>query len=413
MLPRHKLPTGTNLRILYQHCRCDEHTLYRPESVVSQIMQMIQSVGFQAINHTSYAFAESGYTIAIILAESHLVIHTWPEHNKLVLIEISVCDFTQVNREKTIRLGDRLAELFQPVDILDEITSMIPRICTKNVEGYGFRMELDSLITSRKSRFQDIIIADTAAFGRVLLLDGIMQTSEKDDCFYHEPLVHVPMLSHPHPQNVLICGGGDGGAAREVLKHPCVQSCTIVDIDAEVVSLARDHLGVIHQGSLVDPRIHIQIQNAVDFVHTTRSSFDVIILDNTDPVGCAEILFSREFYQDVHQRLAPDGYVSLNIGAPLLFEKNSTRIVQEVHEIFSCGYPYLHFIPSYGSLMGFLLCMKMERELIPLEDVENRLNQRALHDLRIISPNTFHALFAVPPFLHNVFASVSSGKSDP
>ncbi len=397
------LPGGTNVRLLFHRCKCEDSYLFKAEATSPLISRSIEDVGLVDLTHAGHTFEEGGYTLAHVLAESHVIIHTWPEHDRLVLVEISVCDFMRPNRERAVHLGQKLAELFQPTWSLDEITSMNPRLSEENIPGNGYYVDVDSLITTRRSAYQNIVIANTKAFGKTLVLDGTFQTTERDNCFYHEPLVHLPMLSHSNPESVLICGGGDGGAVREVLKHPSVQNCLIVDIDPEVVTLAKEELPEIHQGALNDPRVRIKIQDAAKFVKDSGKEFDVILMDSTDPVGCGEVLFTEEFYQDVMNCLSRQGWLGLHVGAPLCIEETSKKIVQTVSHIFENVYPYLHFVPSYGSMMGFLLCSNGDQELISRRELIRRMEERELTDLQIISSDTFYSLFSIPPILKNVF----------
>lgn len=396
------LPKGTNLRLLLQECRCPADFLNRPDSVIEPIRKAVRESDLTPLTHVAHSFDEGGYTLAVILAESHVVIHTWPEHNHLVLAEISVCDFLRDNRARTLKLGETLAELYEPNQAIREVAGMIPRLSEKTVPGHGHYIEVDSLVDSRESAYQELVVADTPVFGRSLILDGVFQASEKDDYFYHEPLVHIPMLCHPSPRRILICGGGDGGAAREVLKHPSVEACVIVDIDREVVRVAEEHLRCIHKGSLDDGRVSVVIRDAAEYVREASGPFDVALLDSTDPV-CAEELFTEDFYRNLKALLTPGGGIGLHVGAPLCDAEASRKAAHNVTAVFGPAHPYLHFVPSYGSLMGFLAAFEDERELIPPEEVGRRVAERGLDGLKIVAPETFHALFAIPPRLRNVF----------
>lgn len=392
-------PSGTDLRILMQNCQCAGDMLNDTSHALERLREAIRSVGFQDLSEAKHDFDGEGYTLAIILAESHVVIHTWPEYGNLVLADLSVCNYSRPNRERTLELGERLIELFQPTESLKEAASMIPRLVDKLILGHGYYVEIDRLVASRKSAFQEIVVADTPVFGRTLVIDGVFQTSEEDDVFYHEPLVHVPMLSHPEPERVLICGGGDGGAAREVLKHPSVQSCTIVDIDPEVIELSKTHLKTIHRGALHDERVEVVIEDAAQYIQAHRDSFDVILLDSTDPGGPANTLFTDTFYQDICNALAPDGYLGLHVGSPLVIEEISAEAVKRLESVYERCDPYLSYVPAYATQIGFLLCQRNNRPLPPQATIEERLQRREIVDLQIISPETFAASFAIPPRL--------------
>lgn len=393
------LPAGTNVRILLQNCQCVDEYMNRAEVVSPLIRQAVRDVDLTDLEEVSYSFDGFGYTLALILAESHIVIHTWPENEYLVLVEISVCDFHRSNRERAIELGNRIASIFKSDKKMVETSSMIPRFSDSMSvsSGYGIYLEIESLLASRKSAFQELVVGKSKAFGRFLALDGVLQTSEGDDAFYHEPLVHVPMLSHPDPKHVLICGGGDGGAAKEVLKHPSVDRCTLVEIDSEVVEISKAMLPSIHEGVFKDPRLSIRIEDAMKYIKATEQEYDIIIMDTTDPIGCAEVLFTEEFYCEAQRHLHTDGLMTLHVGAPLSTETLSMQAIEQLNAVFDHIRPFLHFVPSYSSMMGFMLCAQNDIELPSPDVVGQRLSERGIDQLQIITPQTFHAMFAIPP----------------
>jgi spermidine synthase len=398
-----KFPSGTNVRILLQKCHCNPGYLTDPRQVIEPVKQAIRSSDLTELNHTYYSFDGAGYTLAIILAESHIVIHTWPEYDQLAVVEISVCDFLRSNRSRALTLGDEIELLFQPEIHLREHARLTPKFADRDFPGHGHYLELEEILATRKSDLQEIAVVQTKAFGRTLILDEEMQCTEKDEFFYHEPLVHVPMLCHPEPRHILVCGGGDGGSAKEVVKHPSVQSCMIVDIDPLVVELAKEQLHCIHHGVFDDPRVQTIIQDAADFIKNPNHSFDVIIMDTTNPKECANRLFTKEFYQYAYSRLSANGVIGMHVGAPLVLGPFSKKTTQNVKFFFPAVYPYLHFVPSYGEIVGFILAMKQPRFLPLSVDVEESMQQRNLNGLQLLSPQTFPAMFAIPPMLEPIF----------
>ncbi|MEW6236143.1 MAG: polyamine aminopropyltransferase [Candidatus Omnitrophota bacterium] len=405
MNENHRLPSGTNLRILLQDCRCGENILKQPELFSPLLIEAIQTSGLTFLKETSYCFAEGGFTAAYILAESHVVIHTWPEHGRLALAEISVCDFQRINEARTLALGERIAEIFLAQRKLTEQAAMIPRLidAEKVRPAYGMYLDIESLLFTRQSPYQKITIGETKAFGRFLALDGVLQTSEGDDFYFNEPLVHIPLLCHPQPKRVLICGGGDGGAAREVLKHPCVERCDIVEIDPVMIEAAREWLHPIHRGSLDDSRVTLHIEDAAKFIYETQEPYDAILVDTADPARPEPDGFPQEFYEAAARQLAPGGYLALHVGAPLLIGENSARIAGRLRKAFRRAEPYMQFVPSYGTIIGYLLCSQEESAPISLETADQRLTQRGIVDLRIVSPETIQAIFVIPPGMRRFF----------
>ncbi len=166
-------------------------------------------------------------------------------------------------------------------------------------------LKVRKVLVSNKSQYQKISILDTYQFGKVLVLDGVVQTTERDEFIYHEILTHLPMLSHPQPDRVLIIGGGDGGILREVLKYP-VKEVFLVEIDKKVIELSKTYLSAICRNSFNDRRANIIIDDGVNFVKERKRKFDVVIVDSSDPIGPAKVLFSSKFYTDVFNILSHD-----------------------------------------------------------------------------------------------------------
>ncbi len=397
MINSNALPGGTNLRLLLEECQCDDAYLLEHSTVQCLIEKAIQEVGFQHLVNTGHKFEGGGYTSAFILAESHVIIHTWPENNRIAIVDISVCDYRRPNRTRTLALGDLIATIFQAKKTIHEVLPMIPRIADNALPAQGYHIEIEKIIASRKSAFQNILIAETKPYGRALVLDGVVQISESDDFYYHEPLVHVAMLSHHKPQRILICGGGDGGAAKQVIKHPSVESCTIVDIDQDVVELSRKELPGVHQGAFDDPRVDVQIQDAHQFIGKTDSKYDVVIIDTTDPAAESETLFSKEFFDATHSVLSDDGCLALHIGSPFAECGYRETVIENLQNIFETVHPYMNFVPCYGALLCYLICFKGDSGLIKTDIVDQRLKQREIDNLRYINPEIYQALFAIPP----------------
>ena len=397
-------PEGTNLRLLFENCDCGDEALHSHESTTLSIARAIETVGFHHLSNTGHTFSEGGYTSAFILAESHVVVHTWPEHERSVIVEISVCDFKRKNRERTLDLGKEIALIYQPQKTFQEILPMVPSIANRVLPGQGCFVELDELVESRSSAYQSVLIAETKAYGRVLVLDGTFQSSEKDGFFYHEPLVHVPLLSHDAPKDVLICGGGDGAAAYEALKHSTVEKCTVVEIDRVVAELSKKELYGVHKGALDDPRVTLHIDDASVFVRETDRKFDVVLVDITDPGGISETLYTQPFFESVRSVLREDGCFALHLGAPLQGNPLRDRAIKQLRELYPSVYPYVNYVPCYGTLLAFFICFQKQNS-VPTSDVAaRRLNERGIADLNLITPETFPALFALPPVLRSALS---------
>lgn len=217
----------------------------------------------------------------------------------------------------------------------------------ENKDAY-IGLRVSNVLHRERSEFQDIAILDTPVFGRMLVLDGIVQTTVKDEHFYHEMIAHVPLFAHPNPRRVLVIGGGDGGTVREVLKHETVEHVDMVEIDGRVVELCKEYLPELSHG-LNDPRVDVKVTDGLKYVKTVRNEYDVVIVDSSDPLGPAVGLFREEFYRDVAAALKDDGVMVAQTESPWLTPDVVRDIVQAVSNAFdSKAYLYLTTVPIYS-----------------------------------------------------------------
>jgi len=213
--------------------------------------------------------------------------------------------------------------------------------------GLGLSFQLKQTLYKEKSPFQDIAIVETEGFGRMLILDGCVMTTEKDEFVYHEMLVHPAMCAHPNPEKVLVIGGGDGGTVRELLRHPGV-SIDMVEIDELVVRACQKYMPTLSCG-LEDPRVRLLFEDGVAFLENNKDTYDLIFIDSTDPVGMAEGLITQSFYNKCKEALKAPGAIVLQSESPTLHTKEIQRIHQNLSEVFSSQQLYLAPIVSYPS----------------------------------------------------------------
>ncbi|RVT85473.1 polyamine aminopropyltransferase [Rhodobacteraceae bacterium CCMM004] len=200
---------------------------------------------------------------------------------------------------------------------------------------------------------QRLRVFENPTFGRVMTLDDVVQVTEADNFVYHEMLTHVPLFAHGHARRVLIVGGGDGGMAREALRHP-VDEVTMVEIDAGVVEFSKTYLPGISAGAFDDPRLKLVIADGADFMAETNGGFDVIVIDSTDPVGPGEVLFTDHFYGHAKAALAPGGILVTQNGVPFLQGAELTGTMRAFKALFSDWTCYLATVPTYaGGPMAF------------------------------------------------------------
>lgn len=213
-----------------------------------------------------------------------------------------------------------------------------------------FGLRVTERIFEGRSDYQHVEVVDTAAFGRVLIIDGVFMTSERDELLYHEMLVHPTLVTAPRIERVLIIGGGDGGTARQVLRHPQVKHCHMVEIDPVVVDACKQHLPAVGGGAWKDPRFLLTIGDGIGYVkESSDPPYDVVLLDGTDPRGPGEGLFDRDFYRGVHRVLGPDGVLALQSESPLLMDGIFYEIQDALQEVFTTVRPYFGPVPLYSA----------------------------------------------------------------
>ncbi|AKX97263.1 polyamine aminopropyltransferase [Moorella thermoacetica] len=254
-------------------------------------------------------------------------------------------------------------------------------------------VRLNQTLHHEKTPYQELAVVDTEAYGRMLLLDNIIQTTVKDEFFYHEMIAHVPLNTHPNPRTALVIGGGDGGVVREIVKHPSIEKVTLVEIDARVVANAREYLPEIACG-LDDARVEIRFEDGIEHVRQRENTYDVIIVDSTDPIGPAVGLFSAEFYRNVYRALKADGVFVAQTESPIFNSRLIRRIQRDLKEIFPIARLYLTTVPTYpGGLWAFSLGSK---KYDPLE-VDWRQAPKVA--TRYYTPAIHQAAFSLPPFV--------------
>ena len=215
--------------------------------------------------------------------------------------------------------------------------------------GVNLALNVEKVIYREKTDLQDLVIFENSQFGRVMSLDGAVQTTEKDEFIYHEMFVHVPLLAHGKVRRVLIIGGGDGGAARQLMKHRNI-AVTLVDIDRTVIELSKKYMPSVSGGAFDDPRLELVIADGCKFVEETDARWDVIIIDSTDPHGPGEVLYT----EDCKTCLSEGGIIITQNGVPFVQESELRESYDRLGGLFKDVTFYLAAIPSYvGGVMAY------------------------------------------------------------
>jgi spermidine synthase len=263
-------------------------------------------------------------------------------------------------------------------------------------------LSMDRVRYRDTSDLQDLVIFDNARFGRVMCLDGVVQTTEGDEFVYHEMMAHVPILAHGAARTVLIIGGGDGGMAREVLKHSNML-VTMAEIDGAVVDFCKDHLPNHSAGAFDNPRLDLIIADGAQFVKETERQFDVIIVDSTDPIGPGAVLFTAEFYADCKRCLTPGGVVVTQNGVPFVQPEEITNSFQRLVKSFADVHFYRAAVPTYqGGDMAFGWASdNAQLRQVSVSELTRRY-QASRIETRYVTPELHAASFALPKTIQDL-----------
>jgi spermidine synthase len=283
---------------------------------------------------------------------------------------------------------------------------LVPGVLTEYLtEDTGIFVKSTREFERFKSPYQTVEVHDTRSFGRLFRLDGHFMTSEKDEFFYHENLVHVAAMAHPAPETALIIGGGDGGSAEELLKHPTMKSVTLVEIDLAVVDIARKYFGEIHHGALNDPRLKLIVEDGLVHIRVTTETYDLIVLDLTDPGGPSEPLYDADFYRACAARLNPTGAMTLHVGSPVAHPERIRTVMANLRSTFAVVVPYLTSIPLYGGLwMMACASSTLNPAYLTSLEADRRVATRRIRDLRYYNGDMHRSSFALPNFVRDLVA---------
>ncbi|BBP44957.1 polyamine aminopropyltransferase [Thiosulfatimonas sediminis] len=266
--------------------------------------------------------------------------------------------------------------------------------------AWGQNFVIDEVLFEVNTGHQHLVIFNNAKWGTVMALDGVIQTTEKDEFVYHEMMVHVPMLAHGNAKKVLIIGGGDGGILREVLKHHNVESVTQVEIDQQVIDMCIEYLPNHSAGAYNNPKANIVIDDGVEFVNRCTEKFDVIISDSTDPMGPGEVLFTSRFYQGIQNCLAEGGVFVAQNGVSFLQTSEVVTTAKRLAPLFKEASFYTGAVPTYvGGIMTFAWATdNLELKNVDVETLESRYAATQLQT-RFYTPSLHKGSFALPQYI--------------
>ncbi len=412
-------------------CGCSASTLTDLQTLSTLCRDATVAAGLTIVDEKFHVFPDwqgqpGGITGTLLLAESHLAIHTWPERRGVTL-DVYVCNFTGDNTGKAQQLFDTLMLTFRPKDqVVNRIErgdlqqgAQLPAASSSDEKaqrdalifdwlnahsGYGYTAR--EQLATIESPYQRVEVYDTHQFGRLFRLDGRLMTSEGDEFFYHECMTHTALLAHPNPRSVLVIGGGDGGSSEEIFKHPSIERIVMAELDPAVIDISRKYLGAIHQGSLDDPRMEIRIGDGYEFVKHCKEKFDLVVLDLTDPDTPAFHLYTEEFFRLCQRVLNPGGLMTMHLGSPVYQAATVKKNAANLRKVFKHVAPLSLFIPLYGSLWCLAVASDTVNVRTLAADVAaQRLRERRITGLKYYNAELHSALFALPTFVRDLTAA--------
>lgn len=417
--------------ILVEFFGCSTEILNDVPHIESSMLDAAKEAGATIISSVFHHFSPFGVSGVVVIQESHLAIHTWPEY-RYAAVDLFTCGTTvnpwvsydilktafQADHGSAIELNRGQLELLQRSEIdlgtlRDEATNQL--IAPKFSRSVWFTDRNENIALSirhkgdrvfrEKSPFQTVEIYDSFEYGRILTVDNMVMCSEKDENAYHEMIVHVPMLTHPHVKDVLIIGGGDGGSAREILRHPGVETVTMVEIDEVVIKASRQFLPTLST-AFDDPKLNLIIGDGIQYVQDAPDeAFDLIVVDSSDPVGPSEGLFSPDFYKQVYRCLRQGGVMTAQSESPRFNQAAFVDLNRCLKQIFGpeSVHCYLAFIPTYPTGMwSFTYCSKHGPDPLQAFDLQRSAQFAQAQGLQYYNAGIHQAAFCLPTFIRTM-----------
>lgn len=413
--------------ILVEFFGCTPEIMNEVSTIEEGMVDAAEKAGATVINSTFHHFSPYGVSGVVVIQESHLAIHTWPEY-QYAAVDLFTCgdsvnpwvsfdhlkNVFQAKNYSALEMRRGAVDLLERVDF--DITSMReeskkhinPQKYTRDVwftdkdanQALSLRYT-GEILFREQSPYQRVSVLETYAYGKMLTIDNMVMCTERDETHYHEMIAHPAILAHGNVKNVLVIGGGDGGTVRDVLKHPEVEKVTMVEIDETVIKACKEHLPQL-ASAFDNPKLDLRIEDGIQFVkNAAPNTYDLILVDGSDPVGPAEGLFSIEFYKNCYNALNDNGILIAQGESPMFNQKAFVELHNCLADIFGKEktQPYLFFIPTYPSGMwSFQWASK--GTVNPLKTDKNKIQEFAeKNKLNYYNEDIHFAAFALPTFV--------------
>lgn len=401
--------------------------------IETSMLNAAKESGATIITSQFHRFPPIGVSGFIVLQESHFAIHTWPEYGYAAL-DLFTCGLSvnpwiayeilkeafQADHGSAIELNRGQLHLLETADVdfkNPEDVAAYQYSDPQEKRTVWFTDRNDNIALSirhkggwvfrEKSPYQTVEVLDTFEYGKMLVIDNMVMCSEEDEKAYHEMIVHVPMLTHA-ARNILVIGGGDGGSVREILRHPQVEQVTLVEIDEVVIKAAKAHLPTL-SSALDHPKLQIIIGDGIEYLAAAADqTYDLIIIDSSDPIGCSAPLFTKEFYLQVHRVLCTGGVLVAQSESPRFNQPKFVELYRDLGHVFGADqvHCYLAFISTYPTGMwSFAYCSKTGPH--PLRDFDPHQAQHfsQAHQLAYYNPGIHQAAFCLPTFVKEMITA--------
>ena len=389
------LTTSINLK------KCNPATIRDAEAIKKYVRELCDLIGMKRY----------GETVVVDFGEEERV----SGFSMTQLIETSLISGHFANASNSVFIDVFSCKWFDP-DVVEEFTRKFFEAENSNAKtvirseewfeeavefkkGVSTALQVQKKLHSEKSKYQQIDVYETVAFGKMFSLDGVIMVTEADEFCYHEMISHPALCTHPNPRNVLIVGAGDGGVVREVLKHPEVEGIELCEIDEKVIEISKKFFPHVSK-DLGNPKVKIVVQDAIEYIKEKHKEYDVIIVDSTDPVGPAEGLFKRDFFINCEKALKDEGILVTQAESFFYDPQFISGIFEKTRGIFPVMKYYYTMIPTYASgTIGFTFCSKKHD---PEKDLHEE-RARKLQDLKYYSTGIHRAAFVMPVFTKKFF----------
>ena len=415
--------------------KCNAHALDDIEAVKHALYEAANAAGATVLEGYFHRFEPMGVSGLLCLAESHLSIHTWPEAG-YAAVDIYTCGanvkpdnaiailtaafsaqrkhVTLIDRGLAPDANGQYSHSIQP--LTEERHLWTPEPSAEAVSWYfenadpheRHLYQVKRWIVSKRSEFQHVGIIESDSYGKLLFLDGAVQSSQRDEYMYHEALIHPAMTLHANPERVLVLGGGEGASVREALRYPGVKHVTMIDIDGELVELCAKHLPEWSAGAFDDPRLRLVIADGKQWIEQTDEKFDVIFMDLTDQIdlGPSLQLYSQGFYKTIKSRLNPGGIFLVQSGEVSVCECFSHGTIRKtLASVFPQVESYVQHIPSFFASWSFIVASMTPQETPTTEELDRRILARLGGELRFYDGQTHKRMFMLPKDLRHLLAT--------